>query len=145
MIKGNLSSWSHPLALFQCVEIRVIFSFLFADFDLHSFPSPQTHTVTSRDLSFHPLYNKVYHTDLKLSQNVLVDCNLDLFIIYLLDAVSGHDINDSTTYHSKPYKPICLNTEPSVEGLRVGIPKVIYCVSCQTSVSSLQCLISPLG
>lgn len=90
----------------------------------------------SRDLDFTShRYNTVNYTRFMLLEEVPVDIAL-----YLLDAVAGHDINDSTTYHSKPYKPICLNTEPSVEGLRVGIPKVIYCVSCHTSVCVLSAM-----
>ena len=44
--------------------------------------------------------------------------------IYITDAIAGHDPLDSTTYHNRKYKQITLSDEPSVKGLRVGIPKV---------------------
>ncbi|XP_067946166.1 glutamyl-tRNA(Gln) amidotransferase subunit A, mitochondrial-like [Watersipora subatra] len=45
---------------------------------------------------------------------------------HMLNAVAGHDPLDSTTYHDRKFEKVKLAAEPSVKGLRIGIPQEFH-------------------
>ena len=55
---------------------------------------------------------------------VMIDISVISYVVFVFaDVIQGHDPLDSTTIRGA-ISPVTLNEEGSIQGLRIGIPKV---------------------